>query len=121
MHSKGHLIAVIADEDTCVGFLLGGIGEMNSKHEVNFFVVDQQTEDTVIHERFMSFFKRKDIDLILITYDVVDKIRDTVDKYRTNLIPAILEIPSKTREFDPNTDIVYQTAIKNVGTEGDKN
>ncbi|KFM68702.1 V-type proton ATPase subunit F 1, partial [Stegodyphus mimosarum] len=26
---KGKLIAVIGDEDTCVGFLLGGIGELN--------------------------------------------------------------------------------------------
>lgn len=33
---KGKIIAVIGDEDTVVGFLLGGIGELNKVH-FNFF------------------------------------------------------------------------------------
>ena len=61
MDPKGKLIAVIADEvsssgkndfeldwvcdfgpqDTCTGFLLGGIGEINNKREPNFLVVDK--------------------------------------------------------------------------------
>lgn len=60
--AKGRLIAVIGDEvnllkavlynscmflilyslqDTCVGFLLGGIGEMNKHRQPNFMVVDK--------------------------------------------------------------------------------
>lgn len=43
LHSaiKGKLIAVIGDEDTCVGFLLGGIGEINKNRHPNFLVVDK--------------------------------------------------------------------------------
>lgn len=37
----GKLLAVIADEDTVTGFLLGGIGELNNKREPNFLVVDK--------------------------------------------------------------------------------
>ncbi|KRF97384.1 uncharacterized protein Dwil_GK21017 [Drosophila willistoni] len=33
------LIAIIGDEDTCVGFLLGCIGEVNKSLESNFMVV----------------------------------------------------------------------------------
>ena len=28
-------------QDTCTGFLLGGIGELNKKREPNFLVVDK--------------------------------------------------------------------------------
>ena len=56
--AKGKLIGVIGDEvkksipkqnlnnlsffqDTCVGFLLGGIGEINKNRQPNFLVVDK--------------------------------------------------------------------------------
>jgi len=37
--ARGRLVAVIGDEDTCTGFLLGGIGEINAKRQKNFLVV----------------------------------------------------------------------------------
>lgn len=67
LHSagKGKLLAVIGDEvndickklyfmsnrylreflvqDTCVGFLLGGVGEINKHRQPNFMVVDKST------------------------------------------------------------------------------
>lgn len=45
LHSavKGKLISVIGDEDTCVGFLLGGVGEINKNRHPNFMVVDKST------------------------------------------------------------------------------
>ncbi|XP_032296692.1 V-type proton ATPase subunit F 1 isoform X2 [Drosophila virilis] len=44
LHSaiKGKLISVIGDEDTCVGFLLGGVGEINKNRHPNFMVVDKR-------------------------------------------------------------------------------
>uniref|UniRef100_A0A914UW59 V-type proton ATPase subunit F n=1 Tax=Plectus sambesii TaxID=2011161 RepID=A0A914UW59_9BILA len=33
---KGKLIAVIGDEDTVVGFLLGGVGELNRARKPNY-------------------------------------------------------------------------------------
>lgn len=33
-----------AFQDTCVGFLLGGIGEINKNRQPNFFVVDKSKE-----------------------------------------------------------------------------
>jgi hypothetical protein len=35
---KGKLIAVIGDEDTVVGFLLGGVGELNRSRKPNYMV-----------------------------------------------------------------------------------
>lgn len=34
-------MSVIIFQDTCTGFLLGGIGELNKKREPNFLVVDK--------------------------------------------------------------------------------
>lgn len=46
LHSavKGKLISVIGDEDTCVGFLLGGVGEINKNRHPNFMVVDKSKD-----------------------------------------------------------------------------
>ena len=39
------LFACVCMQDTCTGFLLGGIGEMNNKREPNFLVVDKGEEE----------------------------------------------------------------------------
>ncbi|XP_019869976.2 V-type proton ATPase subunit F-like [Aethina tumida] len=112
MINKGHLIAIMADEDTCVGFLLGGIGEINDRREVNYFVVEKSTIDTDIEDSFKRFIKRKDIDLLLITYEVADRIKDLVRIHHNLIVPAILEIPSKVRPYDPETDPIHQAALQ---------
>jgi predicted amidohydrolase YtcJ len=61
--AKGRLIAVIGDEDTCVGFLLGGIGELNRARQPNYLVVDKNTSVTDIDETFKAFTNRDDIGL----------------------------------------------------------
>lgn len=74
--AKGRLIAVIGDEvilftnhsksllfnylictqDTCVGFLLGGIGEMNKNRQPNFMVVDKSIKQHM-QSKVMIVFK----------------------------------------------------------------
>ena len=48
---SGKLIAVIGDEDTCTGFLLGGIGELNKQRQPNFMVVEKDTPTQDIEEQ----------------------------------------------------------------------
>ena len=38
---KGKLIAVIGDEDTTIGFLMSGAGEMNKLRQPNYFIYDK--------------------------------------------------------------------------------
>ena len=47
------LIAVIGDEDTCVGMLLAGFGQVASRKTPNFFVVD--TSLLLLFCAFLSF------------------------------------------------------------------
>ncbi|KAL0271213.1 UNVERIFIED_CONTAM: hypothetical protein PYX00_008383 [Menopon gallinae] len=106
---KGKLIAVIGDEDTCVGFLLGGIGEINKNRHPNFLVVDKNTAVSEIEDSFKRFVKRDDIDIILINQSVAEMIRHAIDSH-TQPIPAVLEIPSKDHPYDASKDSILRRA-----------
>ncbi len=77
--AKGKLIGVIGDEvtriwhvlsekrrvlelgwlflqDTCVGFLLGGVGEINKNRQANFMVVDKSKEERIGRRNGFSRF-----------------------------------------------------------------
>lgn len=105
----GKLIAVIGDEETCTGFLLGGIGEMNDKREKNFLVVGKNTTKYEIDSTFKGFLKRQDIAIILITQTVANMIRETVDAH-VKAEPAVLEIPSKDEPYDVTKDSIMTRA-----------
>lgn len=109
--AKGKLIAVIGDEDTCVGFLLGGIGEVNRAKtpSLNFMVVDKNTPNTEIEETFRGFLKRGDIDIILINQNVAEGIRHLIDAHQEP-VPSVLEIPSKDHPYDPSKDSILRRA-----------
>jgi len=107
--AKGKLIAVIGDEDTVVGFLLGGVGELNKQRHPNFFVVNKNTAVSEIEEAFKSFCKREDIGIILISQNIAEMIRYVVDSYHQT-IPTVLEIPSKDHPYDANKDSILRRA-----------
>lgn len=50
--NRGKLLCVIGDEDTVVGFLLGGIGQLNKARKPNYFIVNKNTTVTEIEETF---------------------------------------------------------------------
>ena len=124
--ARGKLMGVIGDEDTCVGFLLGGVGELNKNRQPNFLVVDKDTAVTDIEDTLKTFIRREDISIILINQNVAEmvkpdrraatlvsskylppKVRHVLDGH-TSPVPAILEIPSKDSPYDPNKDSILR-------------
>ncbi|KAL1284967.1 putative V-type proton ATPase subunit F [Trichinella nelsoni] len=103
--ARGKLIAVIGDEDTCVGFLLGGIGELNRARQPNFLVVDKNVSVQEIENTFKSFVSRDDVAIILINQHIAEMIRYAIDDH-VKSIPAVLEIPSKEHPYDPSKDSI---------------
>jgi len=106
---KGQLVAVIGDKDTCTGFLLGGIGDVNMKRQKNFHVVSPESSIHQIEEAFSAFLARSDIAIILITQKVAEEIRHLIDTH-TAAIPAVLEIPSKDFPYDSSKDSILKRA-----------
>lgn len=101
-------VAVIGDEDTVAGFLMTGIGARDGQNRTNFLIVTAKTPRSAVEDAFRSFSQeRKDIGVILINQHVADDIRYLVDSYKGR-VPALLEIPSKERPYDPSKDSVMQ-------------
>ncbi|XP_034486577.1 V-type proton ATPase subunit F [Drosophila innubila] len=105
----GKLMAVIGDEDTCIGFLLGGIGEINEQRQSNFMVVEKDTSTTEIDDCFKRFVARNDIAIIMINQIYADRIRSTIDKHLLP-VPTVLEIPSKEQAYDSSKDSILKRA-----------
>ena len=106
------LLGIIGDEETVTGFLLAGIGERN-ENSTNFLKVNSQTTNEQIEEFFETLIKRKDIGIVLISQDVADRIRDTLDAYN-EIIPTVLEIPSKQHPYSVEKDSVMQKALRQL-------
>lgn len=107
IHRK--LIALIGDEDTCTGFLLGGTGELNAAKQANFFTVTKDTTTKDIEDKFKLFTSRNDVAILLITQSIAEEIRYLLDSHM-ECIPAILEIPSKDHPYDPSKDSILKRA-----------
>ena len=109
------LIAVIGDEDTVTGFLLGGIGDCDPrKNATNFLMVDKSTPLSAIEAAFRSFTSRTDIAIILITQAIAEDIRYLINEY-THTIPTVLEIPSKDMPYDISKDTVLRRVKQQLG------
>eukprot|EP00745_Piridium_sociabile_P005606 TRINITY_DN13491_c0_g1_i1.p1 TRINITY_DN13491_c0_g1~~TRINITY_DN13491_c0_g1_i1.p1 ORF type:complete len:136 (+),score=37.74 TRINITY_DN13491_c0_g1_i1:41-409(+) len=106
---KGKLISVIGDEDTCTGFIVGGIGELNKHRVPNYMVVTKDTPAMEIEETFKNYLKRDDIAIILINQSIAELIRHVIDQH-TSPIPAVLEIPSKDCPYDASKDSILRRA-----------
>uniref|UniRef100_A0A2R8MRP9 V-type proton ATPase subunit F n=1 Tax=Callithrix jacchus TaxID=9483 RepID=A0A2R8MRP9_CALJA len=136
MAGRGKLIAVIGDEDTVTGFLLGGIGELNKNRHPNFLVVEKDTTINEIEDTFRSlgsllgsvveakpnehdppldetdsrqFLHRDDIGIILINQYIAEMVRHALDAHQHS-IPAVLEIPSKEHPYDAAKDSILRRA-----------
>ncbi|NWX38555.1 VATF ATPase, partial [Notiomystis cincta] len=130
MAGRGKLIAVMGDEDTVTGFLLGGIGELDKHRRPNFLVVEKETSLAEIEETFrcvwgavpggpgragsaavsaVGFLAREDVGMILISQALAEQIRPAVAAH-ARALPAVLEIPSKDHPYDPARDSVLRRA-----------
>jgi|LauGreDrversion4_2_1035121.scaffolds.fasta_scaffold153691_1 V-type H+-transporting ATPase subunit F len=106
------LLSIIGDEETVTGFLLAGIGERTEQSR-NFFIIGANTEKIEIEEIFRSLISRRDVGIILISQHIAELIRETLDQYE-EIIPTVLEIPSKNHPYSIEKDSIMQKAIRQL-------
>jgi len=109
----GLLVAIIGDEATVTGFLLTGIGERNKKGDANFLIVTKDTTLTQIEVCFNKLIARDDIGIIMISQNIAEQIRNLIADYN-QVIPAVMEIPSKDVSYDPEKDTIMVRAARNL-------
>merc|ERR1711988_197834 len=119
MDREGTLVAMIADEDTVTGFLLAGIGDIDSGNGSNFTLVEQgdNTSQEAIELAFRNYTKRADISVILINQWIANMIRHVLADYN-QIMPTIVEIPSKDLPYDPDSDSMYMRILRLMGRSG---
>jgi V-type H+-transporting ATPase subunit F len=106
------LLAIIGDEETVTGFLLAGIGERNENSK-NFFIIGNNADPVEIEEIFKSLINRKEIGIILISQHIAEMIREVLDEYE-EIIPTVLEIPSKNHPYSIEKDSIMQKACRQL-------
>uniref|UniRef100_A0A6G3MMV3 V-type proton ATPase subunit F (Trinotate prediction) n=1 Tax=Henneguya salminicola TaxID=69463 RepID=A0A6G3MMV3_HENSL len=114
--SASHLIGLIGDEDTCVGFLLAGIGDINKQRQKNFLIVTKDTIYSEIEDFFNKLITRNDIAIIMITQQIAERIRHLIAKH-DKIIPTIVEIPSKEHPYEPSKDPILKRARTLLGKD----
>ena len=62
---------------------------------------------------FRSLVNRKDIAIVLISQHIAEWIRDSLDDY-DQLLPVVLEIPSKNYPYSPEKDSLMQKALRQL-------
>jgi len=108
---RGKLIAVVGDEDSVIGFLMSGSGELNKSRAPNYFIHDKNTSISELEDAVRGFLNRDDIAILLIVQYVADHVRHIIEGW-TKITPAILEIPSKEHAYDPTKDFILTRAQK---------
>jgi V-type H+-transporting ATPase subunit F len=111
---KGSLaFAVIGDEPTLAGLLLSGLGERHPKFGTNFLLVEKDTTRLEIENKFKSLISRPDIGIIMINQHIAEDIRELITAHQ-EVIPTVLEIPSKDYPYDPEKDSVLISAARKL-------
>lgn len=103
-------------QDTVTGMLLAGTGERGAGGKSNWLVVEHDTPPGTIRETFREFTQRQDIAIILINQHIANIIRADLVAY-TDMVPTVLEIPSKAHPYDPSKDQVLKQVNMLLGGE----
>ena len=99
-------IAVLADQDTVTGFMLGGIKEG--------YPVKNTEEAKSTFEQLI----KNGVSIIIITERLGDELRTTIDNLvKEKTLPMIIEIPDKAGSIERETDPLRELIKRVIGVE----
>lgn len=75
-----------------------------------------ETPQDAIAEKFKAFTTNDDISVILISQEIAGQIRWLIDEFESP-VPSILEIPTKSKPYDPEQDPTYERIKRLLGGE----
>jgi vacuolar-type H+-ATPase subunit F/Vma7 len=73
-----------------------------------------ETPQEAIEEKFKAFTTNDDISVILISQEIASQIRWLIDDFDSP-VPSILEIPTKSKPYDPEQDPTYERIKRLLG------
>lgn len=108
-------IAVIGDEDTCIGFSLAGIKHITA--------INENVEKVEILMEIKGYMKTPEIGFIIITQKIAELVRTELEKLKgeKELYPIFIELPDKHGEAPDRTDPIKLLIRRAIGMEVIKN
>lgn len=104
-------------DDGLTFFFVLGVGQRDLQGQ-NFFVVKKDTKQTDIENAFKKITSRNDIAIILINQHVANMIRHLVTEFvEANVVPTVLEIPSKEHPYNPSQDPIMKSVNRLLGLD----
>merc|ERR1712232_1029375 len=103
-------LGLIGDEETVTGMVLAGMGHVDGQGRKNFLIVTEKSTVPETSSFFKSLTERKDIAMILVTQSVASDIAVAMTEYAETgqVVPTVMNIPSKEQAYDPRNDPVMQ-------------
>jgi V/A-type H+-transporting ATPase subunit F len=99
-------IAVLADQDTVTGFMLGGIKE-------GYTVKDPEEAGETLEKLI-----KEDFSIIITTENIGDQFRATINKLTSErALPMIIEIPDKKGSIERESDPLRELIKRVIGVE----
>jgi V/A-type H+-transporting ATPase subunit F len=99
-------VAVLADQDTVTGFMLGGIKD-------GYPVENMEEAGETLTELI-----EKDFSIIITTEKIGDEFRATISKLTSEkALPMIIEIPDKTGSIERESDPLRELIKRVIGVE----
>ena len=99
-------IAIIGDQDTVTGFMLGGIKE-------GYPIENMEEAGKTLEELI-----RKDYSIIITTEKIGDEFREKITNLTSErALPMIIEIPDKTGSIERETDPLRELIKRVIGVE----
>lgn len=90
---------------------MAGTGNYSQRrHETNFFVYNEnETSLSELEEAVRGFLNKENIAILLIVQYLAEKVRHVLDSFDRKL-PAIIEIPNKDHQYNPDRDSILLAA-----------
>nr|XP_016924201.1 V-type proton ATPase subunit F [Drosophila suzukii] len=86
-------IAIMADPEVTLGFLLAGIGYQKDRFR-NYMMVEIETAQEDLEQFFQSIYRRSNIGIIILDYNTAKRLRSLVQRCH-QLLPVLVTVPNK--------------------------
>ncbi|KAH8356497.1 hypothetical protein KR084_000117 [Drosophila pseudotakahashii] len=87
-------IAVMADPEVTLGFLLAGIGYQRDRFR-NYMMVESETPQEDLENFFLTVYRRSNIGIVILDYDTAKRLRNLMQRCH-QLLPVLVTVPNKS-------------------------
>ncbi|XP_016966542.1 uncharacterized protein LOC108035397 [Drosophila biarmipes] len=87
-------IAIMADAEVTLGFLLAGVGYQKDRFR-NYMMVESETAQEDLEQFFLAVYRRTNIGIIILDYNTTKRLRSQIQRCH-QLLPVLVTVPNKS-------------------------